>query len=135
MLLSELDREGVSLNDDVTADLVGGPSGSGGVDDGLRDLEVVSLADCLEGPCPSHVDDALVENLQCDVQVGKGSHSVDQAHAHLRLLKGLSEYCVIVEYRVKFVLEVARTAQIQILVLGAAVEYIGDSAELEWEVQ
>jgi hypothetical protein len=60
---------------------------------------------------------------------------VDQAHAHLGLLEGLSEYCVVVEYRVKFVLEVAGTAQIQILVLGAAVEYIGDSAELKREVQ
>jgi hypothetical protein len=25
---------------------------------------------------------------------------VDQAHAHFRLLEGLSEYCVVVEYRV-----------------------------------
>lgn len=96
---------------------------------------MTSLSSGIKGPCPSHVDDALVKHLQCDVEVGQRSHLVDQAHAHLGLGESLSEGCVVVEHWVNHVLEVTLAAQIQIFILGAAVDYIRDSAELKGVVQ
>ena len=68
MLLSELDREGVSLYYDMTTDLIVWPSGSGCVDHSLGNLNMTSLSSGIKGPCPSHVDDALVEHFKSDVE-------------------------------------------------------------------
>ena len=135
MLLCELDEEGVSLDDHVAADLVVGACRSRGVDYGLGDLELLSLGILVVGPCPPHVDDALVEDLQSDVEVGEDSDSVDQSHAHLRLFEGLSKHSVVVEDRVQSVLEVSLAAQVQVLVLGASVENFREFAELQGLVQ
>jgi hypothetical protein len=52
-----------------------------------------------------------------------------QSHTHLGLLKSLSKCRVVIEYRVHSILKVPLVAQIQILILGASIENIGDSAE------
>jgi hypothetical protein len=58
-----------------------------------------------------------------------------QSHTHLGLLKSLSKCRVVIKYRVHSILKVPLVAQIQILILGAPIENIGDSAEFQGEIQ
>jgi hypothetical protein len=68
--LCELNSEGVSLYDHMTADLIRPAGGAGGVHYCLGYLEVASLPRGILRPRPLHIDNPLIKHSQCDVYVG-----------------------------------------------------------------
>ena len=112
LLLGELNREGVSLNDHMAANLIRTTSSSRGVDDYIWNLELLSFFSLILRPCPSHIYNTLIEDSQRDVKVRECSNFVDESHADFGFFESLSKCSVIIENGVKYILKVFPAAQI-----------------------
>jgi len=80
LLNGELDNEGVSLNNDMTADCLSLRGGSGSVNQDVGDLGVLSLAVVGVQPGPLNIDDTLIEHSDSQVEVREDATLVDESH-------------------------------------------------------